>query len=71
MIPHPRIEADRAVMMGKPCIRGTRIPVETILRKLGAGRSVSEILADYPRLGSDDVLAALTFAADETIPVVE
>ena len=61
---HPRISADPAVMMGKPCIRGTRITVELILRKLGAGRSVADILAAYPQLSSEDVLAALAFAAD-------
>jgi uncharacterized protein (DUF433 family) len=41
---HARIAADPAVMMGKPCIKGTRITVEVILRKLGAGRSFADIL---------------------------
>jgi uncharacterized protein (DUF433 family) len=43
-----RITADPGVMMGKPCVKGTRITAELILRKLGAGRSFSEILEAYP-----------------------
>lgn len=61
---HPRIAIDPAVMMGKPCISGTRITVELILRKLGAGRSIAELLDAYPPLTEDDVRAALAFAAD-------
>ena len=61
---NPRISSDPAVMMGKPCIKGTRITVELILRKLGAGRSVTELLEAYPQLTEDDVRAALAFAAD-------
>lgn len=59
-----RIGADPAIMMGKPCIKGTRITVELILRKLGAGRSFADILEAYPQLTEDDVRAALAFAAD-------
>ena len=51
-------------MGGKPVIRGTRVPVETVLRKLGAGMTIDAILADHPRLTRDDVLAAQAFAAD-------
>jgi len=51
-------------MMGKPCIKGTRITVELILRKLGAGRSVADLLEACPKLTEDDVRAALAFAAD-------
>jgi uncharacterized protein (DUF433 family) len=61
---HHRITADPAIMMGKPCIKGTRITVELILRKLGAGRSFSDILESYPQLAEDDLRAALAFAAD-------
>jgi uncharacterized protein (DUF433 family) len=59
-----RISIDPAVMMGKPCIRGTRITVELILRKLGAGRSFADLVAAYPNLTEDEVRAALAFAAD-------
>ena len=61
---HERIEANPGVMDGKPVIRGTRVPVELILRKLGSGMSLEAILADHPRLTRDDILAAQAFAAD-------
>jgi uncharacterized protein (DUF433 family) len=61
---HERIEINPEIMGGKPVIRGTRIPVETVLRKLGAGMTVDAILADHPRLARDDILAAQAFAAD-------
>ena len=63
-MPEARITADPAVMMGKPCIKGTRITVELILRKLGAGRSFADLIEAYPRLTEDDIRAALAFAAD-------
>ena len=61
---HTRIATDPAVMMGKPCIKGTRITVELILRKLGAGRSFADVLEAYPQLSEQDLRAALAFAAD-------
>ncbi len=61
---HERIETNPQIMGGKPVIRGTRIPVETVLRKLGAGMTFDAILADHPRLTRDDILAAQAFAAD-------
>lgn len=61
---HERIEINPDIMGGKPVIRGTRVPVETILRKLGAGMTLEAILADHPRLAREDVLAAQAFAAD-------
>lgn len=61
---HARIFVDPAVMMGKPCIRGTRITIELILRKLGAGRSFADLVEAYPQLTQDDLRAALAFAAD-------
>jgi len=67
MMPHPRIEIDPSIMDGKPVIRGTRIPVELVLRKLGAGMSPEAIVADHPRLTQDDIRAAQAFAADNPI----
>jgi uncharacterized protein (DUF433 family) len=61
---NPRISADPAVMMGKPCIKGTRITVELVLRKLGAGHSSADVLQAYPQLTEADLRAALSFAAD-------
>lgn len=61
---YERIEINPDIMGGKPVIRGTRVPVETILRKLGAGMSADAIIADHPRLAPEDVLAAQAFAAD-------
>jgi uncharacterized protein (DUF433 family) len=61
---HERIEINPAIMDGKPVIRGTRVPVELVLRKLGAGMSPEALLADHPRLTLDDVHAAQAFAAD-------
>ena len=53
-----RIETNPAVMMGKPVIAGTRITVESILEKLGAGESTEQIIASHPRLTKEAVLAA-------------
>ena len=61
---HDRIEINPAVMFGKPVIRGTRITVEQILRKLAAGCRPLEIIAEHPRLVEEDVYAAARFAAD-------
>jgi uncharacterized protein (DUF433 family) len=58
-----RIEINPAVMLGKPVIRGTRIPVELILRKLGEGETEAELLDAYPRLTREDIRAALGYAA--------
>ncbi len=59
-----RIEINPNVMLGKPVIRGTRIPVELIIRKLGEGATESDLLDAYPRLTPEDIRAALTYAAD-------
>jgi uncharacterized protein (DUF433 family) len=59
-----RIEVNPKVMLGKPVIRGTRIPVELILRKLGEGASEADLLDAYPRLKRADIQAALSYAAD-------
>jgi uncharacterized protein (DUF433 family) len=60
---HDRIEIRPEVMGGKPVIRGTRIPVELVLRKLGAGMSADTILTDHPHLMIKDIHAAQAFAA--------
>ena len=62
---HPRISLDPAVMVGKPCIKGTRITVELILRWLSEGRTASELQEAYPHIGEDDIKATLAFAADQ------
>ena len=59
-----RIEINPKVMMGKPVIRGTRIPVELILRKLSEGANEADLLDAYPRLKREDVQAAIGYAAD-------
>jgi uncharacterized protein (DUF433 family) len=59
-----RIEINPKVMLGKPIIRGTRITVELILRKLGEGATYQDLLEAYPHLTENDLQAAITFAAD-------
>ena len=59
-----RIEVNPKVMMGKPVVRGTRIPVELILRKLSEGATEEDLLDAYPRLTREDIRAALGYAAD-------
>ena len=59
-----RIELNPQVMLGKPVIRGTRIPVELILRKLGEGATEAALLDAYPNLKPDDIRAAMTYAAN-------
>ncbi|MBA2594722.1 MAG: DUF433 domain-containing protein [Pseudomonadota bacterium] len=58
-----RITIDPAICHGKPCIRGLRYPVETILELLSSGMSIDEVLRDYEDLEREDVLATLAFAA--------
>ena len=59
-----RIEINPRVMLGKPVIRGTRIPVELILRKLSEGAAESDLLDAYPQLTHEDIQAAMRYAAD-------
>lgn len=61
-----RITIDPAVMGGKPCIRGMRVTVGTILGLLAAGKSEEEILAGYPYLERTDIRQALAYAAWRT-----
>jgi uncharacterized protein (DUF433 family) len=61
---YDRIEIKPNIMFGKPVIRGTRVTVEQILRKLAGGMTVEEIITDHPHLKREDILAAQEFAAD-------
>ena len=59
-----RIDINPKVMLGKPVIRGTRITVELLLRKLSEGATEAELLQDYPHLTAEDIRAAIKYAAD-------
>jgi uncharacterized protein (DUF433 family) len=59
-----RIEANPDVMLGKPVIRGTRVTVELILRRISEGATEEVVLTSYPHLTRDDVRAAVACAAD-------
>lgn len=59
-----RIVSNPSILVGKPTIKGTRISVELILGWLANGWSFEDILAAYPNIGRDDILAALAFAAE-------
>jgi uncharacterized protein (DUF433 family) len=59
-----RIELNPQIMMGKPIIRGTRITVELVLRKLGEGATESDLLDGYPSLTLEGIRAAIGYAAD-------
>jgi uncharacterized protein (DUF433 family) len=59
-----RIEINPNVMMGKPVIKGTRIKVELLLRKLAEGATEADLLDAYPRLTREDIRAAIAYAAD-------
>lgn len=61
-----RVTHDPAVMGGKPCLRGLRVTVGTILGLLAAGRTTEDILELYPYLETDDIRAALEYAAWRT-----
>lgn len=58
-----RITVDLAQMGGRPCIRGMRVTIGTILRRLAGGQTTDEVLADYPYLELEDILAAIVYAA--------
>jgi uncharacterized protein (DUF433 family) len=63
-MPRGLITSDPKIMMGKPVIVGTRITVESILEKLGAGETVNQILSEHPRLTAESIRAAIAFAAE-------
>jgi len=58
-----RITQNPAIMGGKPCIRGLRVTVGMIVGQIGAGRSIDQLLGDYPYLEREDILEALRYAA--------
>lgn len=58
-----RIEINPQVMLGKPVIRGTRITVELVLRKLAEGASEADLLEDYPQITTEDIRAAVAYGA--------
>ncbi len=69
-----RIEINPQIMLGKPVIKGTRITVEIILKKLSQNIAIEEILVDYPRLTREDIQAAVAYAAiaistDDVLPL--
>ncbi|MGQ4895031.1 MAG: DUF433 domain-containing protein [Candidatus Njordarchaeia archaeon] len=57
-----RIEVNPKVMGGKPIIKGTRIPVESLLKRLAEGLTLEEILQEYPYLTKEDIRAAILYA---------
>ena len=61
-----RITQNPAVMGGKACIRGLRVTVGMIVSQIGAGRTVDELLTDYPYLEREDILEAVRYAAWRT-----
>jgi len=63
MEPLTRITIDPEVMGGKPCIRGMRVTVGTIVGFIATGKTVEDILAEYPYLEHEDVMEALSYAA--------
>ncbi|MHB1540300.1 MAG: DUF433 domain-containing protein [Steroidobacteraceae bacterium] len=64
MTVHDRVEINPKIMLGKAVIRGTRIPIELIVRKLAEGADEKMLLQAYPRLTTADLQAALRYAAD-------
>ena len=59
-----RIEINPEIMLGKPVIRGTRITVELVLRKLSQGATEADVIEAYPHLTPEDIKAAIGYAAD-------
>jgi uncharacterized protein (DUF433 family) len=57
------IETNPNVMMGKPCIKGTRLTIELIMKKLGEGATVEDLLLGYPNLKKEEILAVIQYAA--------
>lgn len=71
-----RIIVDQKIMVGKPVIKGTRIPLDAILQRIADGMTTEEILRDYPNLTKDDVRAAVEYSAslvrgEDVIPEIK
>lgn len=60
---HPRVSRDPKIMMGKPVIAGTRVPVDAVVRQFAAGADMEWVLKAFPDITADDVRAALAYAA--------
>jgi uncharacterized protein (DUF433 family) len=58
-----RIEVNPKIMLGKPVIRGTRLPVDILIEKMAYGATIEDLKKDYPFLKADDIRAALLYAA--------
>jgi uncharacterized protein (DUF433 family) len=61
---HSRIASDPDILLGKPVIKGTRISIEIIIRKMSEGLSIDELLKAYPDITKEDINAALEYSAD-------
>lgn len=61
-----QIDCNPAVMMGKPCVKGTRITVELIVEKLAYGETTEQIIESYPHITQENISACLFYAADLT-----
>jgi len=70
-----KVEIDLRKMAGKPVIKGTRVTIESVLKRVAEGKSIKEILEEYPQLKEEDVKAALEYAAkivgmEEVLPFI-
>lgn len=63
-MPSDRISIDPNICHGQACVKGTRIPVHQIVRMLANGDTVEELLAEYPSLSREDIMACLDYAAE-------
>ncbi len=71
-----RIVVNPEIMVGKPIIKGTRIPVDAIIKRIAEGMTTDELLEDYPNITKEDIKAALRYAAkvisgEDILPLVK
>jgi len=66
-----RVDINPDIMLGKPVIKGTRIPVELIVRKMGEGALIEDLIDAYPNITKEDIKAAFLYAADNLANVVD